>query len=383
MRYKASYFFVLLFFLLSTNHSLWASDKPRFELGGALRFNYNYSDWKQDSKKRGGDFGFDVFRLNLKGEYKKIIMDAEYRFYAKSSGGGMLKHGWFGYQFNENHQLQIGLTQVPFGALPVTSNNFFFNLNYYLGLEDDSDMGIKYTFSKFNWRVIAAFFKNSDLLDFGNKSELSPDRYAYDIARRNKEVNQGNLQLAYHWGNQVKQEIGVSAMLGGVYNLDTEKMGYHKAMAVHYLANYKRIDLKAQYTSYRIHPKNGDFETDESIDNNYVWMGAYGSNYKVSTKADTYLVSLAYTIPVNRGILDDIRIYNDFSMMHKRIAGQKDSYQNVTGLLITTGPIYTYIDYALGKNQAWFSNAWNDSFAEGDPSNKWNARFNINMGYYF
>lgn len=383
MRYKASYIFVFFFLILSTNSSLWASDTPRFELGGALRFNYNYSDWKQDSKKHGGDFGFDVFRLNLKAEYKKIIMDAEYRFYAKSSGGGMLKHGWFGYQFNENHQIQLGLTQVPFGALPVTSNNFFFNINYYLGLEDDSDMGIKYTFSKSNWRVIAAFFKNSDLLDFGNKSELSPDRYAYDIAGRNKEVNQGNIQLAYNWGSRFKQEIGASGMLGGVYNLDTEKMGHHKAVAVHYLANYKNWDLKAQYTKYSIRPKNGVSDSGEALNNDFIWMGAYGSNYKVSTKADTYLVSLSYTFPIHKGILDDIRIYNDFSMMHKRVSMQKDSYQNVSGILISTGPIYTYIDYALGKNQAWFSDAWNDSFAQGDPSNKWNARFNINVGYYF
>ena len=112
-------------------------------------------------------------------------------------------------------------------------------------------------------------------------------------------------------------------------------------------------------------------------------MGAYGANYNVASKGETYLVSLAYDIPVNRGILDNIRIYNDFSMLHKRIKGYNDSYQNVSGVLVTTGPIYTYIDYALGKNHAWLGNEWNDSFAAGDPSGKWNARFNINMGYYF
>ena len=384
MRYKESYFFAFLFLtLLFITPTLSAREKPKLKLGGALRFNYNYSDWKKDSKKKGGDFGYDVFRLNVEGSYKKILLNAEYRFYAKSSGGPMLKHGWFGYQFNDNHQLQVGLTQVPFGVLPVTSNNFFFNINYYLGLEDDSDMGIKYAFNYRNWSIFAAFFKNADVLDFGDKSDVSPDRYGYDITGRNKEVNHGNLRVAYHWGNQFQQEIGISGMLGGIYNVDTEKMGTRKAYAVHYAASYKNWNLKAQYTSYKLSPKNGLDEEGIPIDDAYIWMGAYGANYKVSTKADTYLASLSYTIPINKGILDQIRIYNDFSMMDKRIDGQKDSYQNVSGVMITTGPIYTYIDYALGKNQAWFSNAWDDSFAEGDPSNEWNARFNINMGYYF
>ena len=384
MNYKERICFAFIFLnLLLTTTILVAQDKPEFELGGALRFNYNYSDWKTDSKKKGGDFGFDVFRLNLKGSYKKIIFAAEYRFYAKSSGGNMLKNGWFGYDFNENHQIQVGLTQVPFGILPATANNFFFNINYYIGLEDDSDMGIKYKFQKNNWRFYAAFFKNSDLLDFGNKTELSPDRYAYDVGGRDKEVNQGNIQVAYNWGNEFKQEVGASGMIGGLYNIDTEEMGFRKAFAFHYTANYKNWDLKAQYSSYSMSPKKGVDENGNSLSRDFVSMGAYGANYNVASKGETFLISLAYDIPINKGILDNIRIYNDFSMLHKRIEGYNNSYQNVSGVLVTTGPIYTYIDYALGKNHAWLGNEWNESFASGDPSGKWNARFNINMGYYF
>ena len=130
MIYRERRLFAFLFLCLIFFKPLIAQRDLELDIGGALRFNYNYSDWKNDSKKKGGDFGYDVFRLNLKGNYKKILFDAEYRFYSDSSGGGMLKHGWFGYQWNENHQIQVGLTQVPFGALPVTSNNFFFNIYY-------------------------------------------------------------------------------------------------------------------------------------------------------------------------------------------------------------------------------------------------------------
>ena len=80
-----------------------AQEKPEIKWGGAVRFNYNYSDWKEGNKKRGGDLGFDVFRLNVLGGYKNIMLDAEYRLYATSSGGGMLKHGWVGYRFDNQH----------------------------------------------------------------------------------------------------------------------------------------------------------------------------------------------------------------------------------------------------------------------------------------
>lgn len=137
--------FVLIFCVLQT---VLAGEKPKAHLGGALRFNYNYSDWKEGNKHRGGDFGFDVFRINVNASWKKIRLDAEYRFYARTSGGGMLKYGWVGYQFNDNHVLQLGQNTVPFGAMPFNSNNYFFSINYYLGLEDDADMGLKYCFRK-------------------------------------------------------------------------------------------------------------------------------------------------------------------------------------------------------------------------------------------
>ena len=51
----------LIICLLSLCYSLLipAQEKPTVKLGGALRFNYNYSDWKNGNKKRGGDFAFD------------------------------------------------------------------------------------------------------------------------------------------------------------------------------------------------------------------------------------------------------------------------------------------------------------------------------------
>lgn len=378
MTNERGYLPYLLILLLFTFQTVQAQDKPIVRLGGALRFNYNHSDWKGGNKKRGGDIGYDMFRINVGASYKKILLEAEYRFYAASSGGAMLKYGWIGYQLNGNHQLQLGQTAVPFGIMPYTANNYFFNINYYLGLEDDADVGIKYLYRKGAWELALAFFKNADMLDFSEGVEVSDSRYAYDVAGRNKETNQGNLRITCNWGGDWKHQAGFSAQYGGLYNLDTDRMGGRAAVALHYTTIWRNWDFKAQYSFYSAKPKNKVGEA-----RNTLTVTAYGAPYDIAAKAETYIATLAYNLPIHKGILDEVRFYNDFSMMRKYGNGFEDSFQNITGCMLTTGPVYTYVDYALGKNHAWLGNDWNNAFASAGMEKGWNARLNINIGYYF
>ena len=232
---KTTFLFLFLI-ILSSQHS-HAQEKPKVHFGGALRFNYNYSTWKAGQKQRGGDFGYDVFLGNVQARYKGLKMDAEYRLYSKSFGGGFLKRGWVGYDFNDHSDLQLGLTKVHFG-IATNSHNWFFGLNYYLGFEDDYDMGIKYSHTSEQWDYALAFFKNAEELDFGSTSDVSNSRYAYDVGSftdengaliyRNKEVNQINGTLNYKTHTEpLQQKIGLSAQYGGLYNLDTQKTGHH------------------------------------------------------------------------------------------------------------------------------------------------------------
>lgn len=368
-------FLVLLFVIFSL--TIYSKDSSHIRLGGALRFNYNYSDWIDEGKKLGGVFGYDVFRLNATGGYKDLIFDAEYRYYAPASGGGMLKHGWMGYRFNSEHQVQIGLNTVPFGIMPYNSSNWFFSINYYLGLEDDADMGIKYSYLNDDWSLDVAFYKNSDILAFHSTDGIVTSRYGYDIAGRNKEVNQGNLRIARRWGGLFLHEIGASAQIGGIYNIDTREIGSRSAFALHYVLKHDGWNLKVQFSSYKMSPKNQDNINDQ------VEMAAYGANYNVASKADTYTLGVSYNLPVNKNILDDITFYNDIGMMKKDVSQMKSSYQNVTGMMLAMGPIHAYLDYATGKNHAWLGEEWTNAFAEGGKTNKWSARLNLNIGYYF
>lgn len=350
---------------------------PKFKLGGALRFNYNFCDWKPGHRDRGGDFGFDVLYFKLSGSYRNIILSADYRFYSKDFGGPMLKYGWIGYQFNDKSQMQLGLTGVPFGIQPIASHNFFLQIAYYIGLEDDSDMGIKYLYQGDTWDFTFAFFKNADELLFGSDNETSDDRYGYDVAGRNKEINQINGQAFYKLGESTRQRLGGSAEFGQLYNLDTRKNGTHYAFALHYELTTKRVSLKAQLTTYAMNPKNGEGDDDELIS-----MTAYGAPYLVAAKANVYMLGAGYTIPVNRKFLKKIQVYNDFGWLDKQNNDYKDSFQNVTGCMLDGGPVCIYVDYALGKNHGWLGPNFN-GFGTGGESDSWHARFNVNVGYYF
>ncbi|MCC8360337.1 hypothetical protein [Salinimicrobium sediminilitoris] len=372
--------FWLLLFLGSmfTVLPLQAQDSPEVDIGGALRFNYNLSSWKPEQKNRGGDFGYDMFRINAVAAYQGIYVNAEFRHYSEAFGGGMLKQGWFGYKFNETEELQVGLTQVPFGIQQYNSHNWFFNLGYYMGLEDDHDMGIKYMNLGEKWEYQIAYFKNAEELRFGDASAVSASRYSYDVAGNNKEVHQGNVKLMYKWGDSLQSRLGTSAQYGGLYNINTKETGDHYGLALHYEAVYKLWNLKTEAMIVAHNPENEEDASEEIIT-----MAAYGAPYEVAADFNLYTLAIARNVPVNWGPVSNLQFYNDFGYMQKKENSFEDSFMNVTGVLVTAGNLYTYIDYAAGYNHSWLGGNFVDDFAAGNPNAKWEARFNINFGYYF
>jgi len=378
LRTTSSSLLLMMLFAFMSFESSFAQEDPEVKIGGALRFNYNLSSWKEGQKDRGGDFGYDMFRVNVNGSYQGIYVDAEYRLYSRSFGGGFLKQGWLGYRFNEKEEIQVGLAQVPFGIQQYNSHNWFFNLTYYFGLEDDHDMGVKYVHIDDKFEYNLAFFKNAEELRFGGTSEVSPDRYSYDVVGRNKEVNQFNGKLIYKFGDSIKNRLGTSVQYGGLYNLDTEKTGTHYGLALHYEMFYKNWNVKLQAMNIDHDPENLPGESREIIK-----MGAYGFPYEVASDFNIYTIAISKSIPIELGPISNIQFYNDFGYQDKKVDSFEDSFMNVTGMLITAGQVYTYVDYAAGYNQSWLGGNFVDDFSTGNPDAKWEARFNINIGYYF
>ncbi|HIG74837.1 MAG TPA: hypothetical protein EYQ24_09770 [Bacteroidetes bacterium] len=371
-----------------------AEQPPELEVdvGGALRYNYVYRDYREADAAEGGQLLFDTFRINAEATYGPIRSGAEYRFYA---GYHMLKTGWVGYQASDEVLVQAGVHQVPFGITTYASNSWFFQLPYYAGLEDDHDAGLKATYTDGPLTVAGAFYKQADGPFTG--SSLASARYSYDVvparegaldygsapvaeARSNREVNQGNLKATYTLeGGAVTAELGASGQYGGLYNDATERMGSHWAAAGHANVTAGPINAKLQLIRYEHAPENPAGQ-----DSDFVVFGAYDFPYKVAADGTFYSAALNYSVPMPEdGLVSTVNVYNDFSYLDKDPAAYSDTIQNITGVSVGAGPVFTYFDLVLAKNHPFAIVGSDFAAALAEGSDEWHARFNVNLGLYF
>lgn len=396
--------FGLIIFLLSNAQE---DNKDFVKFGGAVRFNIMQKSWVEN--KTQPEATIDTWRLNVKARTKGVDLNFEYRFYP-TFGTHFLKQGWIGYGFNDNIYMKLGVSQVPFGITTYASHSWWFQGPYYVGLEDDYDMGLKFDISKIDdLDFTIAYYRQSEPegpvyggdVTFGNSGA---GRYSYDLVpsagASNRELNQLNLRAAYHLNDNL--EIGLSAQVGGNYNSVLDEATTSTAFAAHSVANMGNFNFKGEVIQYNYAAKDdlgNDLET--------VTMGAYGFPYQVATEARMYVAGLAYSIPVEFGPISNIQAYVDYTYTDKLNDNFTDMQHLIPGFLITAGNIYTYVDLAIGKNQPWLTSTFGTGLGQGqlysdDNSSKyynedatlqgtpvtmddldWETRFNINIGYYF
>jgi len=320
-----------------------------------------------------------------------VDLSFEYRFYP-DGGYHMIHHGWLGYGFNEDLYMKLGVSQVPFGITSFASHSWWFQVPYYVGLEDDYDIGLKFDYTGIdNLELNFAYFHSMEPAGSGS-SDLPDSRYSYDIVGTAdgapmKEGPQFNVRVAYNLSED--WEVGVSGQFGSnLYDQDYDftaggPANYDdsentSAFAAHVAGNFgDGFNFKGEFISYDY----GAVSTNGN-DADHVQMGAYGATYNVASKANIWVAGLAYSIPVEWGPISNIQPYVDYSVITKDADGFENTEHLVPGMLITAGSIYTYVDYAMGKNNAWLG-SWTNGLAAGSPDAEWESRFNINIGYYF
>ena len=349
--------------------------EPPIDIGGALRFNLGYQDFADASESKRGESGLDLFRLNVEGRLSNIIISAEYRYYPYMH---TIHHGWLGYEFQDESQLQFGINQVPFGLLPYAAHNFWFGVPYHVGLADDYDMGIKYQRSNGPWSIHLAFYKNEELNDPTNLN-----RYSFDLVRvrvdeqENEQVNQLNTRLAYTFGagTDCEVEVGGSGQYSELYNHATDRSGDHWAAATHIDSRCGRWNLQLQGLRYSYDPSNPPGVSDD-----VVRVGAFADSYDIASEADILVANLAYNFEPPWEQIDQIICYNDYSRLYKDIDGAVDSQINTLGCAVGSGPLFTYIDWIYANNMPFFGE--NVSMGHGGVD-EWRGRLNINVGFYW
>ncbi|MGQ1947215.1 hypothetical protein ACT3CD_08980 [Geofilum sp. OHC36d9] len=376
-----------LFGLLGT-----AQEKSSFKIGGAVRYNIFSKSWIDN--KTQPEFTWDTWRLNVSGTAGGIDLNFEYRFYP-SFGTHFMHHGYFGYAFTDDLYMKLGVSQVPFGITKFASHSWWFQGQYYFGLEDDYDMGIKFDYNGIDKLDLSfAYFRQAEPegpiaggdVTYGASG---PGRYSYDITPGTgkigtteveahiRELNQVNIRAAYHLSDAL--EVGLSAQAGGIYNSVLNKSELSTAFAAHVQATWGQgWDFKGSMINYNYAARS---DNNEKLD--IIQMGAYGSAYDVAAKANVYSAGIAKNFNVEWGPINAIQIYTDYTLVDKIDDDFYDMQQFVPGMLVSAGPIYTYIDYAMGKNHPWINSTFGAGMGAGDADAEWMKRFNINIGYYF
>ena len=385
-------------------------DTTWLRIGGALRLNTIYTNYEGKTFPLGtelrNDWTWDTWRINVDSYSDGLQLSFEYRFYP-TFNTHFIKYGWIGYRFNPSTNLQLGITQVPFGLLTYASHSWWFMTPYYVGLEDDHQIGFNLTKENENWRFNIAYFllsepRGTNELSFGVPASA---RYSYDVipitGNNNIERRQFNIRAAKLLNSG---EIGLSLQTHELYNQSTTHTGRQFAGAIHFENNWGNWNLKSQAIYYQY--QNVQDDNGNILD--FVQMGAYGfGTYDVASEAALYTLAVSYDIPLTWGPIRNIQLYSDYTYMQKfgevQLNGKTErfapTHMFVPGALVSAGKIYCYFDIARGINQPWLSDSFGgnaagtgrgvnylDPISDSNPIDRdpsWNTRLNINLGYYF
>lgn len=348
-------------------------------LGGAVRFQYVLGDYNQGQKDRGGDLQLDIFRLNLDGQINDVILSAEYRWFEYMEA---LRHAYFGYNFSDEWQGQIGIIIQPFGVMPYNSHNYFFNSTFYVGLEDNPGSGILMKRRSESWDLDFALILNDELGGATGDVRSRADSYNYNIVGIRlpgegiyddpeftaSENNTLMTRVAHKWHfDDSMLEVGVSGKFGDVDD-GTGSVGSQATWGIHSVYETGRWEFHGQYARY-------DYDLD--IENEGILVGAYAYYDTIPTAADVVTANVAYNYPVEWGPVSRLQFYNNHSIITNKRGYEEDTWMNVLGVAVSAGGVYTYVDLVTAQNQPFI----NGSLAGESTST--HTRFNINFGYYF
>lgn len=356
-------------------------DSGTLEIGGAVRVNYVLGDYPGggDSPSRGGHggvFELDIFRLNVDYKNGPWLAKGEYRFF---NGYNFLHTGWVGYQFDAASRLEVGMTRAPFGAGPYgVSQSWFFDQNYYVGLADDMELGVKYHRTQGHWTYDIAYFARSEP-NWRGGTERSA-RYSYDVVAEGgvgyEERNQINARAIKAWGEggEFSGEYGASFQIGeleGVGGLSDES---HWAASLHAVTDMGNWKLGTQLSYYELNGV-GDVTT----------FGAYDFPVETAARAWVPSASISYLVETD-GIewLDSLRPYLEYSNVMKPDDGLNDSAFITLGTAFARGPWYVYLDWAFSNGNEFVGGEvpYGDRLGR-NPNDEWQQRLNLNFGLYY
>jgi hypothetical protein len=376
------------------------ADTP-WQVGGAIRFNYIHKNWQDEYPN--GFFGLDTARLDVKYDDGTLIGSAQYRYnrFPKGQGGywqHFLQHGWVGMRFADKSTLHVGLDRNMFGLQPYASNNYYESIAFYTGFEDKFDLGVTYAGKPgpVEWQL-GFYPRDGGAYGGGNNTAGASNRYSYNIVpdddqqgygtgQRDHERNTAIGRVAVFLDDTRRNEAGFSALTGSIRN-DTRSAGRdtrRNAFAVHYRGGAGAWNVALEALRYHYKTSHSASQTYGGLDpNSFVMLGGFGYPYPVASKGDIYIANVSYDLPGKLGPFSGFKLYNDYSLLRKRVGDGRNSVQNVSGLSFAAGKWLFYADFMWGKHHPYLSPDGGGLASTSRQHEGYTRRINLQAGYYF
>jgi len=341
-----------------------ADGANHLDLGGAIRFNHG---WRDDGT--GTDLRPELVRIDAKGAAGPASFSLQYRWY---DGFHAVHHAWADWALDQDSGLRVGIQQVPFGLLPTVSHSFWFGSGYYLGIEDDYDLGVAWHGSAGEHAWQLAYFAGDE---YGTGSNY--DRYSFDVATTDTLPYRERGRLHAHYERSTTTAAGdalawgVSGFAGHVQDVRSRRHHAHTGMAAHVQWRREALTWQLQWARYRY-----------AVPGDRIAMSAFQAPFEIAAEADVPSLNVAWAAP-RTGWFDGITCYNNLSatLPVDDAPTLGKSIQNVTGCSVGKGPMLTYVDWIAGRNM-WF--AGGDGIGIDAPgAQRWHSRLNVNIGFYF
>ena len=354
------------------------------EIGGSLAYQYRYKTYGEEDTG-AGDFDFLRLKLDASYEFDDFKIAARYDFYRYEDYGRWttwLEYAWISYDFDKNNTLYLGVHDVPFGVGQYSTHSWFETPAYYLGFEDDYDLGIKWVHKHDLWTLYLAYY----LQDEGNYRGKSKNSASYtaDVVEEgnsfNSEAHQFNVKLTrkIEHSENYYTELGGSLQYGKIPNSATDRDGEHFAFAVHSDGHYDRWHLKLSYINYTYDLENPAGQSDD-----IVVFGYFDFPYNVATDGQIYNSSLKYTYPIENKALKSISPFIEYSLFDKDKSGWRSTEQLATGLIWELKNWYVYSEVYFTKEHPDFGEGnYSTGLAQGTDG-EWFTTYLVTFAYYF
>jgi hypothetical protein len=288
-----------------------------------------------------------------------------------------IHHADLAADLSDQQRLVVGITKVPFGIQPYGSHSWWFGLPFYVGLNDDYDLGAAWRWSDDALRLDVALFKNAEL------SASDHERYSTDVVtdgeQQNEETNQANLRLAYTITHSADAttELGCSGQFGQLYNNTTDDHGHHWAAAAHAVTRYHGWDIQFEAMAYGYHPENP-----AGVDDDTILMGGFATSYPVAAEGQLYGFNVGHRWPVAWGRFTMVRVYCDYSHLAKEPAGFDDSQLNIVGVSTKAGGLSLTAEWQAACNVVYLGGG-DDAFAAAADDGDWGHTVAVIASYSF